>query len=239
MNRRIAFVLGIGLLWGGVGSAQADTIMHMGSAHFVSDLEPVAQIDIPSFDNQGGTLTLISVLVEIFHSASVEMSADNDDPFQGATVRGRLTRIWSLTGPGVVSGGNFLAFTPFVNLAPDDNDGGSPLIFDRTPPDGIDFGTFGYGLTLASSHNPAVGLYSTNGPNLLSFLASPDLMSQDLQFQGNAPDAWQLEVQNPQLDVKVKVTYEYIPEPSTLSLLGLGGIAFLRRRRARGADGTA
>lgn len=233
MNRGLVLALGAGLFLGGVTATKADSIMHMGSAHFVSDLEPVAQINVPSFDNQGGALTLINVLVEIFHSASVEMSADNDDPFQGTTVRGRLTRIWSLTGPGVVSGGNFLAFTPFVNLLPDDNDGGSPLIFDRTPPDGIDFGTFGYSLALASSHSPAVGLYSTNGPNIVSFFASPDLLSQDVQFQGNAPDAWQLEVQNPQLDVKVKVTYEYVPEPSTLSLLGLGGIALVRRRVRR------
>jgi hypothetical protein len=187
--KRIAIAMScVAMYAAGPAATRADTIMHMDSVQFISDLQPSMSIDLPSFDNQGGLLTLLSVLVEVSHSASVDLSADNDDPFNAAEVRGRLIRIWSAGGPGVATGANFAAFTPFVPLSADDGDGGNVLNFDPTPPDGVAFGTFGYPLTLVSSHNPAVGLYSTNGPGTVSFLVTPQLMSQDLQWQGSPPD---------------------------------------------------
>lgn len=224
----LSTIVACGLLATIASPASADSINFSDQIKFISDLQPTGTVTLPAFDTLGNTLTLTNVLVEVFHFASVELKADNDDPFQGATVSGRMFRQWSLTGPGVVSGGNQITQTPFVNLLGDDTDGGNPFNFDPTGPDGVDFGTLSYGPLLASSHNPAFGPYTDTGT--VDFFVTPLLMSQDLQFV-TPPDAWQLDVQNPSMTVVVKVTYEYVPEPASLSFLALGAGAMLVRRR--------
>lgn len=219
----------MGALLGAVASpASADSISFTDQVKFISDLQPTATVTLPAFDTLGNTLTLTNVLVEVFHFASVELKADNDDPFQGATVSGRMFRQWSLTGPGVVSSGSQITQTPFVNLLADDGDGGNTFNFDASAPDGVNFGLLSYGPLLASSHNPAFGPYTDTGT--VDFFVTPLLMLQDLQFV-TPPDAWQLDVQNPSLTVVVKVTYDYVPEPASLTFLALGAGAMLIRRR--------
>lgn len=230
MKGILTVVIASSLLAAVASPSSADSISFMDQVKFISDLQPTATVTLPAFDTLGNTLTLTNVLVEVFHFASVELKADNDDPFQGATVRGRMFRQWSLTGPGVVSGGNQMAQTPFVNLLADDGDGGNPFNFDPTPPDGVDFGLLSYGPLLASSHNPAFGPYTDTGT--VDFFVTPLLMSQDLQFV-TPPDSWQLDVQNPSMTVVVKVTYDYVPEPASLTFLALGSGAMLLRRRRR------
>lgn len=212
--------------------ALADTVMYMDSVKFTSDLEASRTIDLPSFNTMGGTLTLLSVLVETEHSGFVRPRADNDDPFQGAVVRARMVRQWTSTGPGVFAFGNTTVNSPFVSLLADDGDGGDNDVFDDTAPDGYDFGFLSYGPTLAGSSSPPTALYATPGPGTVSFLVDPVLMVNDLQWQDppGTPDAWQLEVETPSLTVKVKVTYEYIPEPASICLLGLGSLVVARRR---------
>lgn len=222
---RSAIAAGISI---SASTAFADSIKYMGQVSFQSDLQSPANIDLPSFNTMGGTLTLLSVQVDVLHSGSAEPAADNDDPFQGAVARARIIRSWTAVGPGVFAFGNQTVNSPFVALDPDNGD---LVAFDPNPPDGVDFGALGYGPLLASSTNPATGLYATPGPGTVSFTVTPTLMINDVQFLDppGSPDAWQLEVENPDLTVKVSVTYNYIPEPATLSLLAMAALAIRRR----------
>lgn len=205
----------------------------MGEVVFVSDLENPKNIILPSFDNMNGERTLLSIDVLVNHSGQVDMAVDNDDPFQGARVRARMIRNGSVSGPDVFHMWAVTTPTIFVDLEPDDGDGGDTNIFDSTGPDGHDFGTISYGPVKDGPFHPSLGLYDTNGPGSVIFTVSPLLMVNDLQWDGAAPDAWQMEVQNPSMTLKVKLAYNYIPEPATVGLLGLGALALLRVRRRR------
>ncbi|RIK64563.1 MAG: hypothetical protein DCC65_14140 [Planctomycetota bacterium] len=217
------------------GSAQAGPVFfenYEGSVFFTSDLESPKTITLPKFDNMGGLRTLLDVQVTVCHEGSVDMAGDNDDEFQGATVRGRMIRSYFLSGAGVASTDTETVNTAFVNLSADDGDGGDNDIFDPTGPDGHDFGTIFYGKTEdgVSPHLPSELLYDSNGPGSVMYNVLPVLMVNDLQFEVN-PDAWQLEVENPLMVVKVRLQYTYVPEPATAGLLGLGGLMFIRRKR--------
>lgn len=218
--------------------AQAGAIfqqMYMGDVTFQSDLENPKDIVLPKFDTMGGTRTLLSVDVLVNHSGRVQMRADNDDPFQGAEVRARMIRQWMAMGPGMFTAGGATTPTQFVQLAADDGDGGDNNLFDASGPDGHDFGVISYGPIKEGPFNPMASLYAIDGAGTVTFTITPVLMVNDLQFADppGPPDAWQLEVLNPRMTVKVKVFYNYIPEPATAGLVGLAGLALVRSRRRR------
>lgn len=224
-------------LFGLTATAQAGGMsfetMVMGDVNFTSDLENPKIINIAKFDTMGGTRTLLDVLVEVCHSGSVDMAGDNDDPFQGAVVRGRMIRQYMLSGGGVFDSGGNIVNTGDAVLGADDGDGGDNDIFDPTGPDGVDFGTLSYGPITNASYFPGEALYAMDGGGTVSFTVTPVLMVNDQQFVDppGAPDAWQLEVENPLMNVKVKVTYTWVPEPGTAGLLAIGALALMRRRR--------
>jgi hypothetical protein len=220
-------VLALGLVLMFSAVANADIVTYCDEITFTSDLEDPGTISLPTFDTTGGDF-LTSVTVDVSFWGSAEPKADNDDEFQGTTVRARVIRNFSANGPGVASFGANTVNSPFIDLAADDGDGD---VFDATPPDGHDFGVLGFNELLAGSYSPAVGPYETAGPGDVDFTVSPALMVNDLQFDPVAPDAWQLEVQDPTMTVKICVTYDYVPEPAGLSLLSLGALALLRKRR--------
>lgn len=211
--------------------------MYSDSVSFTSDAENSKTINLPSFDEMGGLRTLCGVQVDIWSDASVDIRGDNDDPFKPATVQARMIRNYNVNGPGVAAFSFNTTPGGMIQLAPDNGDGAA---FDPTAPDGFDFVNLAYSnlAALGSPFNPAVGLYATPGPGNVAFTVpgpngSPGsalLMVNDLQFFGIPPDQWQLEVQNPILTVHVKVKYTYVPEPASLSFLGLGALALLRRR---------
>ena len=209
--------------------AQADSVSYCGAVSFTSDLEDPQDISLPSFDDNGGEYVLQSVIVDVYHTGSAQPAADNDDPLQGAVVRARVIRQFSASGPGVFSIGGNTVNSAFIDLDPDDGDLAN---FDPTAPDGVDFGILGYADVLAGSYTPGSGLYA--GPGDVMFSVTPTLMVNDLQFEDppGTPDAWQLEVEFPVLEVELCVTYEYqvVPEPASLALLALGGLLVLRRR---------
>jgi len=220
----VAMIVGMG--W--CSTAGAFTITDETSVSFTSDQEPAQSIVLDSFDTTLGTLT--EVKIELFHSGSVSTRADNDDPFNPADVRARMIRTWTLTGPDIIGGGTYTILSGTVTLAVDNGDGG---IVDPTAPDGVDFGLLSYTDLPAGTHYPAnLALYETVGPGTVSLDVTPVLMTNDLQWVSNAPDTWQMEVQNPLLEVTARVTYTYVPEPVTAGMLALGSLLLRRRRIA-------
>lgn len=214
------------------GSVRADAYTVSGSVSFESALQPSVVVSVPKFDDLGGTLTLAHVLVEFCHSGSVNMKGDNDDPFdhgQQLLVQGQMIRSWSVAGPaGLASGATKIVNTGLVPLAADDGDGGNNDVFDSAGPDGHDFGLVSYSTLMVSHPGEPTAAYL--GAGTADFTFTPDVVSQDLNFSPYVPDSWQLEVENPILDLEVKVTYRYTPEPSTLSFLALGIPALFRRK---------
>ncbi len=200
---------------------------------FTSDTGPDKDVVLPSFNTMGGYRILTDVLVELFHNGYCDTRADNDDPYKSAEVNSRIIRTWTESGPGVAGFGNKTVTSPVVSLSEDNGDG---ELWDETPPDGTDFGgPLWYTNVLAGSFNPSIALYATPGLDVVTFTVDVNLMVNDLQFVGTAPDRWQMEVQNPVLTVETRVTYTYeiIPEPGGIVLLGLGsllGVLKFRRR---------
>ncbi|MEK7650582.1 MAG: PEP-CTERM sorting domain-containing protein [Patescibacteria group bacterium] len=216
-------------------AARADSYMVSGSNSFESALQPSVVVSVPKFDDMGGTRELVGVLVEFCHDGSVDLQADNDDPFdhgQQLFVQGQLIRSWSVTGPaGLASGDTKIVNTASVPLTPDDGDGGNNDVFQSSGPDGHNFGTVSYA-TLTVSH-PAQPLAAYLGAGTADFMFTPDVIFQTANFGPYVPDSWQLEVENPVLNLTAKVTYDYrpVPEPATLAIAGLGSLPLFPRRR--------
>jgi len=212
----------------GVASAAVES--WSGSTSFTTDFNtPSQNINIPSFDTTGNRV-LNSVTVTWCFSGSVDIAGDNDDAFKTADVRARMVRTYQGSGPGTFGFGSKTITSAVASLAVDDGDVGT---FDSNGPDGISFGTLNFAPEVTNTQNPNTAFYATNGAGSVAFTAQSLLMVNDQQFVGTAPDAWQLEVQNPLLTVIVKVDYDYtvIPAPGAMALLGLGGIVAGRRRR--------
>ena len=203
-------VIGVCLVLLPMPATAQETETWIGSVSFNSDAQPPQNIDLPSFDTMGGTRTLLSVTVELWHRGSAALLADNDDPLKTGSVRGRIVREFSGTGPGVSTGPvTRTVQTAIVALSVDNGDG--PL-FDPNPPDGTNFGgPVSYPDTLFGLYDlydPALALYATPGPGTVSFTVTPEFMVNDLRWIVT-PDTWQMQAQNADMTITVRLNYEY------------------------------
>jgi len=197
---------------------------------FTSDADPnaITGMALPQFNMPGMTLTGVSV--SVLHSGSADIAGDNDDPFKTCDVDARIVRQFSVTGTedaGFFAFGSKTIFSPVANLLQDNGDLG---LFDPTAPDGVAFGLLSYANEFALGSPYARPLLPYIGAGLMHFTVGSLLIVNDQQFVGPAPDAWQLQVENPLLTVKMAVMYTYTPEPTALSLLATGALLLLRRR---------
>ncbi len=224
--RTVGFVLTVaGLL---VAGAFADDETFSQTVSFTNDLEPDQTVTLPGFDTLGGTRILQLVTLDVLHAGSVIAKADNDDPLRSATVNARIIRGFSVAGvedAAYTALGQKTEISPSVELAEDDGDGD---VLDPTPPDGYQFDLWYVGeAAIGIADRP---LMPYEGVAEVNFVVSPDTMVNDLQFEGETPSEWQMGIQEPLLEVDVAVTYTWIPEPASSSLVALG-VLFLRRRR--------
>jgi hypothetical protein len=166
----------------------------------------------------------------VLHTGSAAISGDNDDPFHTCSVDARIVRQFTVTGTedaGFFAFGSKTIISPVVNLAVDNGD---LTLFDPNGPDGHVFGTLSYLNEPAAGSPYARPLAPYIGGGSMHFTVGSLLIVNDQQFVGPAPDAWQLQVEDPLLRVDLAVTYSYVPEPTSLSLLATGLLALLRRR---------
>lgn len=210
------------------GSAVAAVEVWSGQTSFSSDAQPANAIAIQQFDTLGGTRTLNSITIDYDFKGSADIAADNDDPFKSGAANGRIIRTFTATGPGGAFGfGTKTILSSVVTLDPDNGDGAGS--FDSTGPDGVIFPTLAFPFELAMSGSAASGPYI--GAGTVNFNVTPSVMVNDLQF--SATDQYQTQVSNPDLTVRITVSYDYtiVPAPGSLALLGLGGLVAGRRRR--------
>ena len=212
------------------GLASAGTITQTETYSGTPNLSRTFTFD--EFDDLGATLTLtsIQVLVDLNVEGGVLiLDNDGEDPAAGTYEFGAKSDISSvdvslLDGAfqpvtaelaGLTTGGFSLA----ANVGDGAND------FDPSPPDGVQVN----GST--QSDNDAGFISATLFAQYIG-TSTYDIDLDALQwsdFGGVSGIEWA--VTPVTADGEVTVIYNYVPEPATMGLLSLGGLALLRRRR--------
>jgi hypothetical protein len=239
MNRfssKLALVLCVGLAIGlAASSAQAlptYTVSYEDTQGLPNDTNTT--LNLPKFNISGATLTNVWLKLEIRLSGAV-VELDNDATVdQGGTAQ-VLSTVNTLGSSATLLKTDFTSFTG-TNLGINQTANfplaittGDPLgVFNAQPGNG-DYAKWDPG-TLARTDSGDIagsvwGGYEGTGNFTVtvnnSYLAGATFEGADGYFQGSTPSG----------EFYGKVTYTYTPEPATLSLLALGGLALIRRRR--------
>ena len=222
--KKFAITLLICLSLAGASSAATVTQTEgfSGTPDFTKDLT------FDAFDTSLGFLNSVYVEVEVLVTAG-EFLVDNDSPTVGTVdidfgIDAQLISGGEVIIPGVQA---IAGDSAFLVLAPDDGDG--PPI-DGSTPDGAtlsmvgltdaDFATITGGLALASYLDTNAGPDYVIRVDTSQFFAVSGASGIDGGFR--SADAIG----------DVTVIYDYtVPEPTTMGLLAVGGLAALRRRK--------
>jgi len=206
-----------GLVLAGAASAtqQSDTQLYSIAVPTSNYAVPVSQ-----FDDMGGTRVLNWISLELTSNIGAKTTGENDSASPGSltmNLSGNATATVQTLSTGAIV--NTSAGPQSVS-ATDGNTGSGPDYFDFGTVSGSDLDTD----TIVSGFAPFIGLgtinvlVSANGGFNISGVSNSTLHVSDFGADGH-----------------VKITYDYntVPEPTTLGLLSLCGLAMLRRRRRR------
>jgi len=228
-NRGLVFAIALLV---GVSMASAASITQTETFGGVPNFSQTLTFD--KFDDQGGTLTLLSVFVEMdmdVQDGLLVLDNDGVDPASGSYEFGGKANITS-TDVSLLDA----AFQPVTaeldaltlgsfSLDPNDGDvvgdfspvGLDALVVNGTPQADADSGFIA---DLLEGQFVGTGTFDV--------LATATQWSD---FGGVSGIEWA--VTPVTANGSVTVTYNYIPEPATMSLLGIGGVAALMRRRRK------
>ncbi len=212
--RNLACALGVALFVGGVQAASETQVLS-----FDYSGGPPPQFTIEKFDSQGGTRTLTGVTISFDATSSLDVFAENqsdapvDDWFVDLAVLPRFELLDAKKSSFGLGGSGFPQL--MADLGPSDGVPGSGEDFIQFPTVSVKlhshFDLFPQDVALFDGGGTVDGLLA-----LPLSIAIPPL---PVAFDLTRNDVGAL-----------TITYQYVPEPSVLSLLTFGGLLFVRRR---------
>lgn len=198
----------------------ANAAMVMQTLPYGFPLSPGDQtLAFDQFDPALGTLTKVELFLDGFMGASATAENDSalDAPAFSLSLSGNMSATFgTLSAVGLVN-------TAFAQALGASDNGG---VANGSGPDFHDFGVVGD--VFGDDDSTMVGLAPFIGLNTIDADISG---SAGFSFQGSTDATLGIDQLGAFGEVKVIYTYDPIPAPGAMALLGLAGIAGLRRRR--------